>query len=54
MAGCLAGLFAVPAARRTFALALPPSSVLVAEAAVVAVAISALALWQARPRFQEQ
>jgi cation-transporting P-type ATPase E len=54
MAACLAGLFAVPAARSTFALALPPPSVLIAEAAVVAVAISALALWQARPSFQEQ
>ena len=54
MAACLAGLFAVPAARRTFALALPPASVLLAEAAVVLIAICALALWQARPRFQEQ
>ena len=54
MAACLAGLFAVPAARSTFALALPPGSVLLAEAAVVLIAICALALWQARPRFQEQ
>jgi Co/Zn/Cd efflux system component len=54
MAACLAGLFAVPAARSTFALALPPASVLLAEAAVVLIAICALALWQARPRFQEQ
>ena len=54
MAACMAALFAVPAARRTFALALPPASVLLAEAAVVVIAICALALWQARPRFQEQ
>ena len=41
MAACLAGLFAVPAARSTFALALPPGSVLLAEAAVVLIAICA-------------
>jgi len=54
MAACMAGLFAIPAARSAFALALPPASVLAAEAAVVAIAICALALWLARPRFQEQ
>ena len=48
MAACLAALFAIPAARTTFALQLPPASVLAAEAAVVAVAICALSLWLAR------
>jgi len=54
MAACMAALFAVPAARSTFALALPPASVLIAEAAVVAIAICALALWQAHPRFEQK
>ena len=48
MAACLAALFAIPAGRSTFALQLPPASVLAAEAAVVAVAICALTLWLAR------
>jgi hypothetical protein len=51
MAACLAGLFAIPAARRILALEPPPPSVLGAEAAVIAVAICALALWRARPHF---
>jgi cation-transporting ATPase E len=54
MAACMAGLFAIPAARRTFALVLPPASLLLAEAAVVAIAICALALWQAHPRFEQK
>jgi cation-transporting P-type ATPase E len=54
MAACLAGLFAIPAARRILALELPPPSVLAAEAAVVAVAICALALWRARPNLAPQ
>ena len=54
MAACMAGLFAVPAARSAFALVLPPASVLAAEAAVVAIAICALALWQAHPRFEQK
>jgi cation-transporting ATPase E len=49
MAACMVALFAIPAARRIFALELPPPSVLAAEAAVVLVAISALTLWRARP-----
>jgi cation-transporting ATPase E len=48
MAACLAGLFAIPVARSTFALQLPPGNVLVAAAAIVAVAIGALTLWLAR------
>jgi cation-transporting P-type ATPase E len=49
MAACLAALLAIPLARTTFALQLPPPSVLAVEAAVVLVAIVALALWRARP-----
>jgi len=48
MAACLAGLFAIPAARSTFALEMPPAGVLIASAATVAVAICALTLWLAR------
>jgi cation-transporting ATPase E/undecaprenyl-diphosphatase len=48
MAACLAALFAIPGARATFALQLPPVSVLAAEAAVVAAATCALTLWQSR------
>jgi cation-transporting P-type ATPase E len=48
MAACLAALFAIPVARTTFALTLPPPSVLAAETAVVAVAICALTFWLAR------
>ena len=54
MAACFAALFAIPAARRVFALELPPASVLAAEAAVVLVAISALTIWRARPHFEQK
>jgi cation-transporting P-type ATPase E len=46
MAACLAALLAIPLARTTFALQLPPPSLLAAEAVVVLVAIIALALWR--------
>jgi cation-transporting P-type ATPase E len=54
MAACLALLFAVPAARNVFGLELPPWRVLVAEAAIVLVAIIALTLWRASTRFQQK
>ena len=54
MVACLVILFAIPAARRAFALELPPLSVLAAEAAVVLIAICALAVWRANPRFQQK
>jgi magnesium-transporting ATPase (P-type) len=48
MAACIVAAFAIPLTRRVFSLVLPPSSVLAAEAAIVAVAICALSLWRAR------
>jgi cation-transporting P-type ATPase E len=54
MAACLALLFAVPAARNVFGLELPPWRVLVAEAAIVLVAIIALTIWRASSRFQQK
>ena len=54
MAACMVGLFAIPAARSVFALELPPFNVLAAEAAVVLIAICALAVWRANPRFQQK
>jgi cation-transporting ATPase E len=48
MAACIVAAFAIPLTRKIFALALPPPSVLAAEAAIVAVAICALSLWRAR------
>jgi len=46
MAGGLTLLFAIPLARRIFALAVPPAGVVVAVAAVVIAAIGALTLWR--------
>ena len=46
MAVCLWPLFAVSLARRILALQLPSAGALVAEAAVVLAAISALTLWR--------
>jgi hypothetical protein len=54
MAACMVALFAIPAARRVFALELPPPGLLAAEAAVVLVAISALSIWRARPHFEQK
>ncbi len=49
MVACLVVLFAVPVARTTFGLQLPPPGVLAAEAGVVLVAIAALSIWRVRP-----
>jgi hypothetical protein len=41
-------LFAIPLGRRVFALQLPPTGVLFAEAAVVLASVIALTIWRAR------
>jgi cation-transporting P-type ATPase E len=46
MAACLAVLFAIPLARRIFALSLPPAGTSAAVAGVAVAAIAALTLWR--------
>jgi hypothetical protein len=45
MAACLVPLFAIPLARATFAVQLPPAGVLLQVAGVVLAAIAGLTLW---------
>jgi hypothetical protein len=46
MAACLVPLFAIPLARTTLAVQLPPASVLLQVAGVVLAAIAGLTLWR--------
>lgn len=46
MAACLVPLFAIPLARSTFAVQLPPASVLLQVAGMVLAAITGLTLWR--------
>jgi cation-transporting ATPase E len=48
MAACLAVLWAIPSARTSFGLAMPPTELLLAGASVVIVMIAALSLWRGR------
>jgi hypothetical protein len=46
MIGCLVPLFAIPLARTTFAVQLPPASVMLQVAVVALAAIGGLTLWR--------